>query len=99
MQIHSVSIPFPHAIAGPAAKASSSRGSSSPAVSPAEDTNSMFMTLLEAQLKHQSPLNPVDPMQFTSQLVQFNMLSQLTQINSVLQNGSGAGNGAASGGK
>ena len=45
----------------------------------------MFLTLLAAQLKNQSPLNPVDPMQFTTELVQFNMLDQLTQINNVLQ--------------
>ena len=52
---------------------------------PSQDTNSMFMKLLTAQLKNQSPLNPVDPTQFTSQLVQFNMLDQLTQIRSLLQ--------------
>jgi flagellar basal-body rod modification protein FlgD len=43
------------------------------------------MKLLTAQLKNQSPLDPVDPMQFTSQLVQFNMLDQLTQIRGLLQ--------------
>lgn len=52
---------------------------------PSQDTNSMFMDLLTAQLKNQSPLSPVDPMQFTSQLVEFNMLDQLTQIRSLLQ--------------
>jgi flagellar basal-body rod modification protein FlgD len=46
----------------------------------------MFMQLLVAQLKNQSPLNPVDPTQFTAQLVQFNMLDQLTQINNTLTN-------------
>lgn len=45
----------------------------------------MFMKLLTAQLKNQSPLSPVDPMQFTSQLVEFNMLDQLSQIRSLLQ--------------
>jgi flagellar basal-body rod modification protein FlgD len=45
----------------------------------------MFMKLLTAQLQNQSPLDPVDPMQFTTQLVQFNMLDQLTQINAALQ--------------
>jgi flagellar basal-body rod modification protein FlgD len=73
----------PFAAAGVVANASSS---SSPAGStPAQNTNNMFLTLLTAQLKNQSPLNPVDPMQFTSELVQFNMLDQLTQINNVLQ--------------
>ena len=77
MQVHSLLVP--------AAYASSGSNSTSSKSNPMQDTNSMFMKLLEAQLKNQSPLNPVDPMQFTNQLVQFNMLDQLTQINSVLQ--------------
>jgi flagellar basal-body rod modification protein FlgD len=85
MQIHSVSFPISHAstLTTPPAGA---RGASATATSsPVGDTNSMFMKLLTAQLQNQSPLDPVDPMQFTSQLVQFNMLDQLTQINAVLQ--------------
>jgi flagellar basal-body rod modification protein FlgD len=66
---------------GSAAATSSSTSSSS-----ASSTQSMFMQLLVAQLKNQSPLNPVDPTQFTAQLVQFNMLDQLTQINNTLTN-------------
>ena len=92
MQVNAFSVPIPHATA--AAKASAGANSTS---SPVNDTNSMFMKLLTAQLQHQSPLNPVDPMQFTSQLVQFNMLDQLTQINSVLQQSLSNGNPAASG--
>jgi flagellar hook assembly protein FlgD len=61
---------------------------------PIQDTNSMFMKLLVAQLQNQSPLNPVDPSQFTSQLVQFNMLDQLSQINQTLQNGLGSSSAA-----
>lgn len=48
-------------------------------------TNQMFLQLLVTQLKDQSPLDPMDPNQFTSQLVEFNMLDQLTQIRSLLQ--------------
>ena len=44
----------------------------------------MFMQLLVAQLQNQDPTNPVDPTTFTSQLVQFNMLDQLSQINQTL---------------
>jgi flagellar basal-body rod modification protein FlgD len=51
----------------------------------AQSTNDMFLQLLTAQLQHQDPLNPVDPTTFTSQLVQFNMLDQLAQINQTLQ--------------
>lgn len=51
-----------------------------------QNTNDEFIQLLSAQLKSQSPLDPVDPSQFTTELVQFNMLDQLTQINNTLQN-------------
>lgn len=67
------------------ANAASATSSTAPATTPAQDTNNMFMKLLTAQLQNQSPLNPVDPTQFTSQLVQFNMLDQLTQIRNLLQ--------------
>lgn len=40
-----------------------------------------FMTLLIAQLKNQDPTSPMDPTQFVTQLVQFNSLEQLIQIN------------------
>jgi flagellar basal-body rod modification protein FlgD len=70
--------PTPNATAAAASAASN-------AANPIQDTNSMFMKLLTAQLANQSPLNPVDPSQFTSQLVEFNMLDQLAQINQTLQ--------------
>jgi flagellar basal-body rod modification protein FlgD len=67
--------------------ASGAAGSSTnTAINPASSTQSMFLQLLVAQLQNQSPLDPVDPTQFTSQLVQFNMLDQLTQINNTLTN-------------
>jgi flagellar basal-body rod modification protein FlgD len=56
---------------------------------PIQSTQSMFMQLLVAQLQNQSPLDPVDPTTFTSQLVQFNMLDQLSQINNTLTNAFG----------
>jgi flagellar basal-body rod modification protein FlgD len=66
------------------AHASASTGSSD-TNSPLGTTNGMFLQLLTTQLKNQSPLNPLDPDQFTSELVQFNMLDQLSQINGFLQ--------------
>lgn len=94
MQINPLSILVPHATSSPAANANASSTSN-----PVQDTDSMFMKLLTAQLQNQSPLDPVDPMQFTTQLVQFNMLDQLSQINSVLQqslsNGTPGATGAA----
>lgn len=45
----------------------------------------MFLTLLVAQLKAQNPLEPLDPEQFVSQLVQFNTLDQIIQIREALE--------------
>jgi flagellar basal-body rod modification protein FlgD len=95
-------IPVAASIIGHAAAAvtgSAAGTSGSTTSNPIQDTNSMFMKLLVAQLKNQSPLNPVDPTQFTSQLVQFNMLDQLSQINQTLTNtfGSGSTTGATPG--
>ena len=68
------------------ATANSATADTSSTTDSGKATNDMFLQLLTAQLKNQSPLDPVDPTQFTSQLVQFNMLDQLTQINLTLQN-------------
>jgi flagellar basal-body rod modification protein FlgD len=97
MQVHSFNLPI-SPIAGTLARSNAAGNSGSTVPATADDTNSMFMKLLQAQLQNQSPLDPVDPMQFTSQLVQFNMLDQLTQINSVLQQGLEASPAATSGG-
>ena len=77
MQIQPLGVAHVAAIATPNTSAANN--------TPIQDTNTMFMKLLTAQLKNQSPLNPVDPMQFTSQLVQFNMLDQLAQIRSLME--------------
>jgi flagellar basal-body rod modification protein FlgD len=82
-------VPVTNSIVG---NTNSSSGSTTS--NPIQGTNSMFMKLLVAQLQNQSPLSPVDPTQFTSQLVQFNMLDQLSQINQTLQNGLKVGSGA-----
>jgi flagellar basal-body rod modification protein FlgD len=89
-------IPVAASIIGrtPAATGTTAGSNGSKTSNPIQDTNSMFMKLLVAQLQNQSPLSPVDPSQFTSQLVQFNMLDQLSQINQTLQNGLGSASGA-----
>jgi len=43
-----------------------------------------FMRLLLKQLSYQDPLNPMDSMQFTTQLTQFSSLEQLDNINNTL---------------
>ena len=41
----------------------------------------MFMTLLVAQIKNQNPLEPSDPAEFMSQLVQMNLLQEAQENN------------------
>jgi flagellar basal-body rod modification protein FlgD len=64
--------------------------------SPLQSSDGMFLQLLTTQLQNQSPLDPMDPDQFTTELVQFNMLDQLSQINSFLQGSAIAPSGTAS---
>jgi flagellar basal-body rod modification protein FlgD len=80
-------VPVANSVIGNTAPTTSAAPSTSSAASNSlNSTQSMFMQLLVAQLQNQDPTNPVDPTQFTSQLVQFNMLDQLTQINNTLTN-------------
>jgi len=48
-------------------------------------TSNDFMSLLVAQLQNQDPLNPMDPNQMMTQLVEFNSLEELIQIQADLQ--------------
>jgi len=59
--------------------------SSSSASLPNQLNGNSFITLLTAQLKAQSPLNPMDPTQMVDQLAQINSLQQLIQIQSDMQ--------------
>lgn len=52
---------------------------------------SSFISLLTAQLKAQDPTNPMDPNQFVTELVQFNMLQQLIDIDQLLTPAASAG--------
>ena len=45
----------------------------------------MFLQLLSAQLKSQTPMNPLDPNQFAAQLAQFQSLSTLNEIDQLMQ--------------
>lgn len=44
-----------------------------------------FLQLLVTQLRHQDPLNPADPTEFTAQLAQFSSLEQLFNVNETLE--------------
>ncbi len=53
--------------------------------SQANATKEQFLRLLVAQLQHQDPLNPMDAMQFTSQLAQFSIVEQALETNEQLK--------------
>lgn len=65
----------------PAASSSSASTSANPGL----DLTSTFLQLLTVQLQNQSPLNPLDPNQFVTQLAQFDSLGELTQIQQLMQ--------------
>ena len=52
---------------------------------PGVDLTNTFLQLLSVQLENQSPLDPVDPNQFTTQFATFDSLGELTQIQSLMQ--------------
>lgn len=81
-----------------------SQAGAEPGVAPAAGQSAnenMFMTLLLAQIKNQSPLDPADPAQFASQLVQMSqmktsetMLAQLQSQGAMLRELQGVALGA-----
>jgi len=76
MQIHTVAIPF---------QAQEGRVRNSGL------SGDTFLTLLIAQLRSQNPFQPMDPMEFVNQLVQFNLLDQTIRIRLALESQAGAG--------
>jgi len=68
--------------------------SSSTSASDVSSANSLFLQLLTTQLQNQDPLDPLDPNQLTTQLVEINMLEQLAEINQTLQNAFPAASGS-----
>jgi flagellar basal-body rod modification protein FlgD len=78
----------PTASKSSAAAATSSSASSSSSSSSSDngvDLTNTFLQLLSVQLENQSPMNPVDPHQFVTQLATFDSLGELTQIQSLMQ--------------
>lgn len=82
--LHSATQPAnrPSAASSPATTGSPSSSSST---DPGVDLTNTFLQLLSVQLENQSPLDPVDPNQFTTQLATFDSLGELTQIQSLMQ--------------
>jgi flagellar hook assembly protein FlgD len=78
------SSPFQPAASSAGTASATSTTSTSSTDSSNELTGNDFITLLAAQLQAQDPLNPIDPTTFVTQLVQFNQLQQLIDINQTL---------------
>jgi len=75
--------PFAAFAASTAPGASSNTSSSNASASlgtGSAPSESVFLQLLVAQLKHQDPTTPSDPTQFVGELAQFSQLEQTIQI-------------------
>lgn len=48
------------------------------------DDKEAFLQLLLTQLENQNPLDPVDPTEYTSQLVSYSQLEQMMNLNTKL---------------
>src|ERR1700690_229708 len=84
-----------YSAASPSAAASTSSSSSS-STDPGVDLTSTFLQLLSVQLQNQSPIDPVDPNQFVTQLATFDSLGELTQIQELMQTlGTDVGGGSS----
>ena len=68
-----------------ASSSAATSGSTSSTTDPGVDLTNTFLQLLSVQLENQSPLDPVDPNQFVTQLAQFDSLGELTQIQELMQ--------------
>lgn len=75
----------PRSAASAAASSAATASSTSSSTAPGVDLTNTFLQLLSVQLENQSPLDPVDPNQFTVELAQFDSLGELTQIQSLMQ--------------
>ena len=71
----------PITMAGASTPTTTTPTAASSATNTLSDTQSMFLTLLTTELKTQDPTAPEDPTTMVDQLVQFNSLNQLININ------------------
>ncbi len=76
--------PFLPQAADATGNTNNSAGSSNSSSGSNQLNGNSFIQLLAAQLQAQDPLNPLDPSTFVTQLVQFNQLQQLIDINQTL---------------
>jgi flagellar basal-body rod modification protein FlgD len=83
--MHASLLQMLHPAAQSAATSSAASSSSSSSTDPGVDLTNTFLQLLSVQLENQSPMNPVDPNQFVTQLATFDSLGELTQIQSLMQ--------------
>jgi len=81
-----MTLPVAAAPPAPASSATSSTAAATQAGAQSlQENQQTFLTLLTAQLKNQDPLSPMDPTQFTQQLVAMNGVQQQIVSNQLLQ--------------
>ncbi len=85
MQMLHAATPTASRSSAAAASSSSSSSTSTSSADDGVDLTNTFLQLLSVQLENQSPMNPVDPNQFVTQLATFDSLGELTQIQSLMQ--------------
>jgi flagellar basal-body rod modification protein FlgD len=68
-----------------ATSGSAASSSTASTTNPGLDLTNTFLQLLTVQLQNQSPLDPLDPNAFITQLAQFDSLGELTQIQQSMQ--------------
>jgi flagellar basal-body rod modification protein FlgD len=87
--VHTSLLQMLHSATQPAATSATTSSpaatSSSSSTDNGVDLTNTFLQLLSVQLENQSPMNPVDPNQFVTQLATFDSLGELTQIQSLMQ--------------
>jgi flagellar basal-body rod modification protein FlgD len=84
--LHAATPTARYSAASPSNAATSSTSSTSTtSTDPGVDLTNTFLQLLSVQLENQSPIDPVDPNQFVTQLATFDSLGELTQIQELMQ--------------
>jgi flagellar basal-body rod modification protein FlgD len=73
------------ALSAGSSKSGAASGSGLGTATSAAAQQSMFLTLLVAQMKNQDPLNPVDNSQVTTQLAQISTVDGIQQLNTTMQ--------------
>jgi flagellar basal-body rod modification protein FlgD len=71
-------------ITAAAAQAANPQASAPKSATPSDSTESLFLSILVAELKTQDPTSPMDPTQMVGQMLSMNQLNELISIRQLL---------------